>query len=135
MPRAIIIAMAALHFSDLDYKVDFDDRVVCNGCPNAYTEQAQEFLAADKAQALLDSEKPVGFHGDKLDWRGKWAVISWGQLACTAGLPTMPAGTMHRCGAMQPPGYIDDVPVPEFQRSAAKATKQASKTEKQWWEE
>ena len=127
-----------IKFSQLDYRTDLDDRVVCNGCPHASVEDAQEFVAYDKAMAHIETGKPLGFDGDKIERRGNWMVISWQQVVCMIGkdcippVPVMPAGMLHRCRFIKPPHYQDlnqqaAMPV---EAHTAPATGQT----KEWWE-
>lgn len=114
-------------FDQLDYRVDLDDRVVCNGCPHAITGTASEFVAQDKAQRIKDAGQRLSLDGDRVEVRGQWVVMSWLEQLCSiTNLPALPSGTMHRCIFMKPPGYTDMHPEQAKPASAAAAAS--------WWE-
>lgn len=95
-------------FDQLDYRVDLDDRVVCNGCPHAIASTGQEFVAKDKAQRIKDDGKRLSLDGDRVEVQGQWLVMSWREQLCgITSTPALPAGTMHRCSFVKPPGYAD----------------------------
>lgn len=101
-------------FDQLDYRVDLDDRVVCNGCPHAIASTGQEFVAKDKAQRIKDDGKRLSLDGDHIEVRGQWLVMSWREQLCgITSTPALPAGTMHRCSFVKPPGYADMHPEQE----------------------
>ena len=114
-------------FDQLDYRADLDDRVVCNGCQHAISSTASEFVAKDKAQRIKDDGQRLSLDGDRVEVRGQWVVMSWREQLCSlTNLPALPAGTMHRCSFMKPPGYADMHPE---QAKPASAVTAAS-----WWE-
>ena len=117
----------AITFDQLDYRADLDDRVVCNGCQHAISSTASEFVAKDKAQRIKDGGQRLSLDGDRVEVRGQWVVMSWREQLCSlTNLPALPAGTMHRCSFMKPPGYADMHPE---QAKPASAVTAAS-----WWE-
>lgn len=117
----------ATTFDQLDYRVDLDDRVVCNGCPHAIASTGQEFLAKDKAQRIKNDGQRLSLDGDRIEVRGQWLVMSWREQLCgITSTPALPAGTMHRCSFVKPPGYADMHPE---QTKPANAHAAAS-----WWE-
>lgn len=114
-------------FDQLDYRADLDDRVVCNGCQHAVGSVASEFVAKDKAQRIKDDGQRLSLDGDRVEVRGQWVVMSWREQLCSlTNLPALPAGTMHRCSFMKPPGYADMHPEQAKPASAAAAAP--------WWE-
>ena len=114
-------------FDQLDYRADLDDRVVCNGCQHAVGSVASEFVAKDKAQRIKDDGQRLSLDGDRIEVRGQWVVMSWREQLCSlTNLPALPAGTMHRCSFMKPPGYAD---MHLEQAKPASAATAAS-----WWE-
>ena len=79
---------------------------------------------------MRDAGKPIGFAGDTFKRKGKWVEISWLQTACKAGAPiAMPAGAMHRCQYVKPPG---------FHKPGVLEAKTADTTQdtngKEWWQ-
>ena len=117
----------AITFDQLDYRADLDDRVVCNGCQHAISSTASEFVAKDKAQRIKSGGQRLSLDGDRVEVRGQWVVMSWREQLCSlTNLPALPAGTMHRCIFMKPPGYTDMHPEQAKPASAAAAAS--------WWE-
>ena len=117
----------AITFDQLDYRADLDDRVVCNGCQHAVGSVASEFVAKDKAQRIKDDGQRLSLDGDRIEVRGQWVVMSWREQLCSlTNLPALPAGTMHRCSFVKPPGYADMHPGQAKPASAATAAS--------WWE-
>lgn len=117
----------ATTFDQLDYLVDLDDRVVCNGCPHAVASTGQEFVAKDKAQRIKDDGQRLSLDGDRVEVRGQWVVMSWREQLCgITNLPALPAGTLHRCSFAKPPGYADMHPEQEKPANTS--------TEAAWWE-
>ena len=114
-------------FDQLDYRADLGDRVVCNGCQHAVGSVASEFVAKDKAQRIKDDGQRLSLDGDRVEVRGQWVVMSWREQLCSlTNLPALPAGTMHRCSFMKPPGYADMHPEQAKPSSAVTAAS--------WWE-
>jgi len=116
-------------FDQLDYTLDLDDRVVCNGCPHEVKQVAQEFTPLDKARSLRERGEAIGFAGDRIETRGKWVVASWMERVCGLGALCAPAGVMHRCSLIKPPGY----PGTKTQPKAVTSTAQAEQGTDQWW--
>lgn len=129
-------------FDQLDYAQDLDERVVCNGCPHSFDRTEKESVHLDKAKVMRAAGKRLGFDGDKIEQQGEWVSISWRAVACKLGqhltppIHPMPAGVLHRCSFVKPPGYAEmHQPKETLQRAAKRATEASSaKASKDWWE-
>lgn len=123
-------------FDQLDYTLDLDDRVVCNGCPHRIERMDKESVHMDRARTLEAAGKRIGFDGDRIEQQGDWLVISWRTVACRLGQhqdPTihpMPDGVLHRCRFIKPPGY-EQMHHPE--KTLQQASNPAQTASEDWW--
>lgn len=123
-------------FDQLDYTLDLDDRVVCNGCPHRIERMDKESVHMDRARTLKASGKRMGFEGDRIEQQGDWLVISWRTVACKLGqhqdpaIHPMPDGVLHRCRFIKPPGYEQMHPKDVAPQKPVKALAEASSD---WW--
>lgn len=124
-------------FDQLDYAQDLDDRVVCNGCPHSFERMEKESIHMDKAKTLKAAGKRLGFDGDRIEQQGEWLVMSWRTTACKLGqhmmppIHPMPAGVLHRCRFIKPPGY-EQMHQPE--KTPHRLGIRASGAKKDWWD-
>ena len=116
-------------YQTLDYTIDLDDRVCCNGCPHSTRQPEQQFVLAD----TIHKDKPLRtLPGDVVTRSGKWMVVTWQALHCKViDAPAMQPGVMHRCDHIKPPGYAPACTKPK--KTPQKPVKSASADN--WWED